>query len=132
MKVFELPYLDPASLIGYQEDAKARKRFEVRFRLPSLVGILILFGAPVAYMMHKIPKEWVFSSVGLGFAILIGTMFWMFKSTPTSSHGRPMKKYWNSHPEAGNTEAVYVCEESKTYFIRVWSRTSKNSQGAGD
>lgn len=132
MKVLELPYLDPASLIDYHEDAKALKRFESRFRLPSLVGILLLFGAPVAYMIHEIPKDWLFPSVGLGFAILIGTMFWMFKSTPISSHGRPMKKYWSSHPKAGNTEAIYVCEESKTYFIRVWGRPSQNSTGGGD
>lgn len=124
MKIFELPYLDPANLAGYEEDRKAAKRFERRFRLPSLPGILLIFGTPVAYYMRKIPVDWVFPSIGLGFVILIGTMTWMFKSTPISSNGRPMKKYWSSKPKAGNTEAIYVCEESKTYFIRVWGRPS--------
>jgi len=130
MKIFELPNLDPANLVGYEEDKKAGKRFEGRFRLSSLAGILFIFGAPAAYMMHKIPVNWVGPSMALGFVILFGTMFWMFKSTPISTHGRPMKKYWSSHPKAGNTEAIYVCEESKTYFIRVWGRP--NSSGGGD
>lgn len=120
MKVFELPYLDPATLVGFEEDKKAGKRFEVRFRPLSGVGILLIFGAPVADMFDKIPKDWLAPSIVLGFAILIGTLFWMFKSAPVSSFGRPMTKYWNSNPKPGNHEVVYVCEESKTYFIRVW------------
>ncbi len=132
MKFFDLPYIDPASLVGYQEDAQAKKRFESRFRLPSLVGALLVFGSPLASFFQKISHQWTFTLVILGFAILFATLAWMFKSTPISTHGRPMKKYWNRAPKAGNNEAVYVCEESKTYFIRVWGRPSQNSAGGDD
>lgn len=126
MKLFDLPPLDPATLAGYEIDTKARKRFEWRFRFPGLVGAVLIFGTPAAYFLHKIPQERVGQATALGFAILIGTMFRMFKSTPISSSGRPMKKYWNSHPKPGNNEAIYVCEESKTYFIRVWGVASRD------
>ncbi len=122
MKFFDLPRLDPATLVGYREDREAWKRFERRFRLPSLVGVLLVFGAPIASAMHKISANWVFILVMAGFIIVAASLVWMFKSVPISSCGRPMKKYWNSAPKPGNTEAIYVCEGCRTYFIRVWGR----------
>ncbi|MGL5019540.1 MAG: hypothetical protein ACRDBP_15505 [Luteolibacter sp.] len=132
MKFFHLPPLDPATLVGYQVDEKAKKRFESKFRLPSLVGILLLFGSPLASVFGKISTEETLSLVALGFVILFASMAWMFKSSPIGSSGRPMKKYWNSSAKRGSREAVYVCEESKTYFTRVWSRASQTGSGEGD
>ncbi len=132
MKFFHLPPLDPATLVGFQEDLKAQKRFESRFRLPSFVGILLIFGGPFASVLGKISTQETLSLVALGFAIMFASLGWMFKSRPLSCTGRPMKKYWNSSAKDGNHEAVYVCEESKTYFIRVWGRPSKNNHGGDD
>ena len=124
MKAFELPTLDPASLVGFHEDKLAWKRFERRFRLPSFIGVILVFGAPAAHMLHKIPKNWVVAPMACGIALGALSLFWAFKSTPLSSSGRPMKKYWNAAPKPGNSEIIYVCEESKTYFIRVWTMPS--------
>jgi hypothetical protein len=126
MKTFELSHLDPASLASYQEDLKAQKRFDRRFRPPTLVGALLVFGSPFASVFHKIPHHWTTALIVLGFVILLASTIWMFKSTPISSSGRPMKKYWCSSPKSGNTEVIYVCEMSKTYFIRVWGRPSRD------
>lgn len=126
LKIFDLPRLDPASLVGYREDKAAWKRFEWRFRLPSLIGILMVFGGALAAMMGKIEKPTVFILVVVGFLIIILTLLWMFKATAYSESGHPMKMYWSTHPKPGNLEALYVCEHSRTYFIRVWARPSRD------
>jgi hypothetical protein len=97
-----------------------------------LVAAILIFGSPLAFVLHKIPQLLTGQLVFLGFVLMFVSMFWMFKSTPTGAAGRPMKKYWNSHPKTGNTEAIYVCEESKTYFIRVWGRSSRDDRGKNE
>jgi hypothetical protein len=126
MKTLELSHLDPTSLASYQEDPKAQKRFDRRFRPPTLVGALLVFGSPFASVFHQTSHQWTTALIVLGFVILLASMIWMFNSSPTSRSGRPMKKYWSSTPKSGNTEVIYVCEESKTYFIRVWGRPSRD------
>jgi hypothetical protein len=124
-KIFDLPRLDPASLAGYREDKTAWKRFERRFGALSVIGVVLVFGGPIAHMMGKISTQMVFISMMLGFLILLN-LFLMFKSAPISSSGHRMKMYWSTSPKAGNNEAVYVCEHSKTYFIRVWAMPSRD------
>lgn len=126
VKFLDLPHLDPASLVNYREDREALKRFERRFRLPSLAGVLLVFGAPIAHFMHRISGNWLFILIMSGFLIIGANLLWMFRSTPISTCGRPMRKYWNSAPKPGNNEVIYVCETSRTYFIRVWGRTSRD------
>lgn len=123
MKPFELPSLDPASLAGYRQDDGARKRFERKFMLPSLLGVILCFGSVIAHLLGKIPENRVPLLVFAGFAILMVTLLGQFLSHPVCSCAKPMKKYWNSAPKPGNTEAVYVCEGCRTYFIRVWGRS---------
>jgi hypothetical protein len=126
LKIFELPRMDPASLTGYREDKAASKRFEWRFRLPSLIGILMIFGGAAAAMMGKIDKPTVFVLLIAGFLIIFLTLFWMFKATAYSESGHPMTMYWSSQPKPGNLEALYVCKHSRTYFIRVWGTPSRD------
>ena len=125
-KIFDLPRLDPASLAGYREDKTAWKRFERRFGALSVIGVVLVFGGPIANMMGKISTQLVFISMILGFLIILLNLFLMFKSAPISSSGHRMKMYWSTAPKAGNNEAVYVCEHSKTYFIRVWAMPSRD------
>jgi hypothetical protein len=127
VKPFDLPTLDPATLVNYREDREAWKRFERRFRLPGLVGILLVFGVPIAHVMGKLSPQWVFILFMSGMLIIGASLLWMFKSNPISTCGRPMKKYWNSAPQPGNDEVIYVCEASRTYFIRVWGRGSRSA-----
>lgn len=127
VKPFDISSLDPASLAGYREDLVAKKRFERRFMLPTLTGGVLLFGSIIAHLLGKIPERWTPVLVVAGFVILMGTVLWQFCSRPVSTCGKPMRKYWSSTPKNGNTEAVYVCDESKTYFIRVWGRRSSST-----
>jgi len=127
LKIFELPKLDPANLTGYHEDKAALKRFEWRFRFPTLVGALVLFGGPLATIIFKMPHAWVAVLLLAGFFIIVLTLLLMFKSAAISRSGHPMKMYWSSAPKPGNHEALYVCEHSKTYFIRVWGTPSRDS-----
>lgn len=125
-KIFDLPRLDPASLAGYREDKTAWKCFERRFGALSVIGVVLVFGGPIANMMGKISTQLVFISMILGFLIILLNLFLMFKSAPISSSGHRMKMYWSTAPKPGNNEAVYVCEHSKTYFIRVWAMPSRD------
>lgn len=108
MKIFDLPYLDRASLVGYQLDVRAQKRFEWRFRFPTLVAALLIFGSPLAFFLQKIPQLLTIQLVIVGFALMFASMLRMFKSMPIGAAGRPMKKYWSRHPKAGNTKTIYV------------------------
>ncbi len=73
-------------------------------------------------LLRKISEDQMVVPLFAGFVLLLGVMFWMFRTEPVSASGRPMKRYWNSHPKPGYKEVIYVCEESRTYFIRVWGK----------
>lgn len=50
----------------------------------------------------------------------------MFYSTPLSESGHAMKKFWNKDSGAKGDEAIYVCEDSRTYFRRTWSKKTRS------
>jgi len=125
--LFPLPPLDHSTLAEYTEDPDALRRFERKFAVPSLFGLL-LFLAPFIYLIiYKKPL----SLIGLciaGFLTLIGTIYVMFRSTPISpATGRPMEKYWNTSSSARGDEVLYVCHDSKTYFRRTFAKQARSS-----
>jgi len=117
--------LDPDALVGYLNDDAARKRFERRFRIPGLLGF-VLFGGGIAWSVFiEKPNAFVFAGLAVGAVCLIICVLGMRFLTPTSSSGRPMKKFWVDRSNSYGHEMIFVCEDTKTYFRRVFAKNAK-------
>ena len=118
--------LDPQDLIGYTEDEDAKRRFEKRFRLPALTG-MILFGSSIIWLVTtKQLNAFILAGIVIGGISLIFVVFSFRFSTPLSISSRPMKRFWVKESQAIGNEIIYVCDDSKTYFRRVFAKRRKN------
>jgi hypothetical protein len=122
MNPFSLPPLSTSDLSGYREDPAGLARFEKRFTIPCQIGFLSVFSGIIASVIFAKGTFWPIPFiVGGGFLLVVGLLL-MFFSTPRAKSGQPMKKYWNKDPNAEGDQIIYVCEDSKTYFIRTWAK----------
>ncbi len=112
---------------GFTEDMESLKRFEHPFKLPTIVlaAGFILLG--VGIMLGIIPfVSGFFAGIGV-LVVLFQLLIYFKRSTPRSRFtGKPLKKYFNAVPENNVVqEIIYVCEESKTFYRRVWGVESE-------
>ena len=117
-----MEYLNLDELEGYREDPADLARFVKPYGKPSFLGVLVsLVGFVLLFPfgMSALPL----SLMGLGLTVYGVTIWLMFTSTPISSFsGKPLVKYWNSSPLAQGGEVIYVCEDSRTFFRRCFTK----------
>ena len=105
---------------GFREDHSSLRAFDRRYRPVSTLGVLMFASALVAHFLHRLSLQpAVLAALG-GMVILGGTMLVQYLSTPVSrASGRPMQKFRRAGTP-GWLEIVYICEDSKTYFVRTF------------
>lgn len=130
MTKMTVPRIRVSNLVDYREDMDARRRFERRFALPSLIGLVAGFVGGVTKIFILKNAAWPIVLFAFGIIVLIGTVAAMYFSTAVSVTGRPMKKYWNDDEDSDGNELVYVCDDSKTYFRRTFARRGKGRIGS--
>jgi hypothetical protein len=107
---------------GYTEDPEGRRRFDRPYKLPNGVLVLVFCGSLVGVAIEKLPillALWIASG---SFLTLFVVQVLVYRSTPRSRFtGKPLTKYKNAKPARDVlTELIYACEDSKTFFRRVW------------
>ena len=117
--------LDPTTLVGYTKDDLAKKRFDARFRIPALLGLILFCGGGLWLVVTKQPTTFIFAVLAGGSLCLIVSVLGIRFLTPTSSSGRPMKKFWVDRSNSYGHEMIFVCDDTKTYFRRVFAKNSR-------
>lgn len=107
---------------GYTEDPEGRRRFDRPYKLPNGVLVLVFCGSLVGVATGRLsvlPALW--TAVG-AFLTLFVIQVLAYRSTPRSRFtGKPLMRYRNAKPGRDVlTELIYACEDSKTFFRRVW------------
>ena len=107
---------------GYTEDPEGRRRFDRPYQLPNGVLILVFCGSLFGVAIEKLPFLPAFWTAAGSFLTLFVIQVFAYRSTPHSRFtGKPLTKYRNAKPGRDVlTELIYVCEDSKTFFRRVW------------
>lgn len=107
---------------GYTEDPEGRRRFDQPFRLPNGVLAILFCGSLVGAATEKLPILPALWTAVVAFLALFVIQVLAYRSTPCSRFtGKPLKQYKNSKPKRDVLiELIYVCEDSKTFFRRVW------------
>lgn len=117
--------LNPETLVGYSNDDAARKRLEGRFLIPGLLGFVLFSGGLAWSVFIEKPNAFIFTALAAGAVCLITCVLGMRFSTPTSSSGRPMKKFWVDRANSYGHEMIFVCDDTKTYFRKAFAKNSK-------
>lgn len=111
-----------AQLTGFEEDLASARAFERRY-LPIAVLTVLLAGA--AFYVFFTEKASVWGGVVLfmaGWLTGLGAVVHARFATPTSLvSGQPMLRFRRSDGSNEETEQIYVCPDSRTYFRRVTS-----------
>ncbi len=112
-------------LTGFEEDPASARAFERRY-FPIAVLTVLVAGAAFYVFFTELVSPWVgvvlFMVAWLtGLGAVVHARF----ATPTSLvSGRPMLRFRRSDGSNEETEQIYVCPESRTYFCRVTSGPS--------
>lgn len=107
---------------GYTEDLEGRRRFDQPYQSPNGVLVLVFCGSLAGVAAEKLPTiPALLVATGSFFALFVIQVL-AYRSTPRSRFtGKPLTKYRNAKPDRDVLmEIIYVCEDSKTFFRRVW------------
>ena len=113
--------IDALKLRDYKEEPWALQRFERRYLLVGLVGVIAFVAGFILAMSTAVIYHLGFCV--LGWAAVTFAALLRYRATPRSDHsGRPMQKFRYVGPDAAAFEVAYVDHESKTYFRRIFAR----------
>ena len=102
---------------GYTEDRKSLRRFECRYGIFSVSGVVLFFYG--FYMMANQQEALGLKLTLFGSIIIACACIHCAKSTPRSlNSGELMERYRRSDCDSGIVEYVYVDPSSKTFCSR--------------
>ena len=116
--------ITPEKLIamGYTDDPEGLRRLNRPLVVPNTVFVIGLIGAMGGIASQTLPVVPAFWAAALCLGALLVIQIIACRSTPRSRfNGKPMKKYRSQTTDRYVLcEFIYVCEDSKTFFRRVW------------
>lgn len=105
---------------GFNWDPDGLRNLEHPYTIPSIIGVLAFVSVFIMIWRQVLP-------LGLGVGLLAavwlsvgGVFLLMYRSQPKGKSGKLLQKFRNSSPNAQGLEVLYVDQESKTYFKRLF------------